>query len=194
MPFYLWLGIFSIQPHKEERFMYPAYPALALNASIALHVILSYVGTTNRQSIMSKIPASIKLAIISTFVLGSLNLAVLRSIGLASGYSAPLKIYQSLFEPEMVNDGDFVCLGKEWYRFPSSYHLPQGVRAKFVKSEFSGLLPGEFSEANVGFGFYPGAWLLPPGMNDRNEEDPSKYVSTSFQRPSPCLIVFDRLI
>src|SRR4051812_25938090 len=31
-PLYLWLGIFTLQPHKEERFMYPAYPALALNA------------------------------------------------------------------------------------------------------------------------------------------------------------------
>ena len=34
LPFYLWLAIFTLQPHKEERFMYPAYPALALNAAI----------------------------------------------------------------------------------------------------------------------------------------------------------------
>jgi alpha-1,2-mannosyltransferase len=51
------------------------------------------------------------------------------------------------------------------------------MRAKFIKSEFSGLLPGEFNEAKTGFGFYPGTWLIPPGMNDRNEEDLGKYVS-----------------
>ena len=26
LPIYLWLAIFSLQPHKEERFMYPIYP------------------------------------------------------------------------------------------------------------------------------------------------------------------------
>lgn len=177
-PFYIWLTIFSAQPHKEERFLYPAYPALALNASISLHVILSYVGSTNPQHIVSRIPANLKFVFISAFVLGSLNIGSLRSVGLATGYSAPLNTYRPLFEPGVANPGDFVCLGKEWYRFPSSYHLPHGVRAKFIRSEFRGLLPGEFSEANVGFGFYPGAWLEPSGMNDQNKEDPGKYVSS----------------
>jgi alpha-1,2-mannosyltransferase len=70
-----------------------------------------------------------------------------------------------------------VCLGKEWYRFPSSFSLPYGVHAKFIKSEFSGLLPGEFSEANAGFGLFPGTWLNPPGMNDENMEDEGKYTN-----------------
>ena len=26
-PFYLWIAIFTLQPHKEERFMYPASPS-----------------------------------------------------------------------------------------------------------------------------------------------------------------------
>lgn len=26
MPFYIWMVIFTLQPHKEERFMYPVYP------------------------------------------------------------------------------------------------------------------------------------------------------------------------
>ena len=76
----------------------------------------------------------------------------------------------------MARAGDTVCFGKDWYRFPSSYFLPKGMHAKFVKSEFAGLLPGEFSEAKTGFGFFPGTWLVPRGMNDRNVEDPGKYV------------------
>jgi alpha-1,2-mannosyltransferase len=50
------------------------------------------------------------------------------------------------------------------------------MRAKFIKSEFDGLLPGEFSEAQTGFGMWPGAWLIPSGMNDQNIEDMGKYV------------------
>ena len=50
------------------------------------------------------------------------------------------------------------------------------MKAKFIKSDFAGLLPGEFSEAKTGFGFFPGAWLEPSGMNDKNIEDPGKYV------------------
>ena len=65
---------------------------------------------------------------------------------------------------------------REWYRFPSSYFLPREMHAKFVRSEFRGLLPGEFSEARTGFGFWSGTWLPTSGLNDRNEEDMSKYV------------------
>lgn len=39
-----------------------------------------------------------------------------------------------------------VCVGKEWYRFPSHYFLPEGARLGLIKSHFDGLLPGEFSE------------------------------------------------
>jgi len=98
-----------------------------------------------------------------------------------TAYSAPLNIYKPLFDPKYVRiEGmpeDMVCLGKEWYRFPSSFLLPEGVRAKFIKSEFSGLLPGEFSEAGMGSDPFPGTWLVPMGMNDENLEDPGKYVS-----------------
>ena len=54
--------------------------------------------------------------------------------------------------------------------------LSSGPHAKFIKSGFSGLLPGEFSEANTGFGLFPGTWLVPPGMNDENLEDVGKYT------------------
>ncbi|KAF2711419.1 glycosyltransferase family 22 protein [Pleomassaria siparia CBS 279.74] len=175
-PFYLWLAIFTIQPHKEERFMYPAYPALALNAATSLHILLANFGSSDPRDLVSRIPPKLKLAIVSMSILATLDLGVLRTIGTMTAYSAPLTVYSPLQRPGVAQLGDNVCLGKEWYRFPSSYHLPKGVRAKFVKSEFSGLLPGEFSEAKVGFGFFPGAWLIPSGMNDENKEDPGKYT------------------
>ena len=177
-PTYIWIVVFSIQPHKEERFMYPAYPSIALNAAFSLHVLLSLLGSSNPKSLVGKISPQIKLAFVSAAMFTAVGLGIWRAIGMTNAYSAPLRIYAPLHAPGMTHSGNVVCLGKEWYRFPSSYHLPTGVRPKFVKSEFDGLLPGEFREANIGFGIYPGTWLIPPGMNDENRADPGKYVST----------------
>lgn len=80
-PFYLWLAIFTVQPHKEERFMYPAYPALALNAAVALHILLANFGSTDPQRLVSKIPPKLKLAIVSIPLLLSFNVGMLRTIG-----------------------------------------------------------------------------------------------------------------
>ncbi|XDG09046.1 hypothetical protein ABKA04_008661 [Annulohypoxylon sp. FPYF3050] len=180
-PFYMWLVIFTIQPHKEERFMYPMYPFIALNAAIGFHIILSAFGNSDPKTLLGKIPARLKLVAVVGVILLSLDIGVARILGVFSAYSAPLKIYKPLGagvfgEQGVGGRGDHVCFGKEWYRFPSSYFLPRDMHAKFIRSEFRGLLPGEFSEARTGFGFWSGTWLPTKGMNDRNEEDMSKYV------------------
>lgn len=180
-PFYMWLAIFTAQPHKEERFMYPAYPFLAINAAMSLHIVLSWLGNPDPKTLVGKIPARLKLFAVVLVLFLSLDISVARIYGLYEGYGAPLSIYKPLWG-ETTNgtavggDGDSVCFGKEWYRFPSSYFLPRDMRAKFIRSEFRGLLPGEFSEARTGFGFWSGTWLPTSGLNDRNEEDVTKYV------------------
>lgn len=184
-PFYLWLAIFSLQPHKEERFMYPGYPFLCLNSAIALHVLFSYFGNLSSIKIIGKITGQAKLALVGAFIIGAVITGVLRTVGIVSAYGAPLQVYAPLQQVEHYPSDGLVCLGKEWYRFPSSYFLPDRMRAKFVKSAFDGLLPGEFNEAKVGFGFFPGTWLDPPGMNDLNIEDHGKYVGGS--KCFPCL-------
>ena len=178
-PFYLWMVVLTLQPHKEERFVYPAYPFLLLNAAIALHMILVGIGSTNTKGLIGKIPVPVKFFTSLVVLLAAFNLGLFRIIGTTTGYQAPLEIYQPLKDSPLARPGATVCLGKEWYRFPSSFHLPAGMNAKFVKSEFSGLLPGEFSQANTGFGLFPGTWLPPAGMNDRNQEDSTKHVSSS---------------
>lgn len=176
-PFYIWMAVFTLQPHKEERFMYPVYPFLAANAAIAFHMVLVFLGSTNPKELVGKIPVQIKFAVALITVILSLSVSLLRTIGTVTAYRAPLQVYSALEAQGMAHPGDTVCLGKEWYRFPSSFFLPNGTRAKFVKSEFSGLLPGEFNEAKTGFGFFAGTWLIPGGMNDRNEQDLGKQVS-----------------
>jgi alpha-1,2-mannosyltransferase len=174
-PFYMWLGIFTLQPHKEERFMYPAYPFLALNAALALHTLLTFFGNADpKTSIIGRIPAKAKLAVVALGLIASVDVGLARIWGLYSGYHAPLALYAPL--AEVGGPGDTVCFGKDWYRFPSSFFLPRDMHAKFVRSEFRGLLPGEFSEARTGFGFWSGTWLPTVGLNDRNEEDAGKYV------------------
>ncbi|ERF75308.1 hypothetical protein EPUS_00100 [Endocarpon pusillum Z07020] len=177
-PFYIWMTIFTLQPHKEERFMYPAYPFLALNAAIGFHMILTFLGSANPRELVGRIPVQLKLAVALLTVVLSINVGLLRTIGTVTAYRAPLQVYRALEAPGMARPGETVCLGKEWYRFPSSHFLPNGTRAKFIKSSFSGLLPGEFNEAKTGFGVFAGTWLVPAGMNDLNEEDPGKYVSS----------------
>jgi alpha-1,2-mannosyltransferase len=158
--------------------MYPAYPFLALNAALALHILLTFLGSADPKTspIIGRIPAKLKLAAVALALLASVNLGLARVWGLYAGYHAPLAIYAPLASPDVAGPGDTVCFGKDWYRFPSSFFLPRDMRAKFVRSAFRGLLPGEFSEARVGFGLWSGAWLPPVGLNDRNEEDLGKYV------------------
>ncbi|KAL3468039.1 Alg9-like mannosyltransferase family-domain-containing protein [Aspergillus heterothallicus] len=178
-PFYLWLGIFTIQPHKEERFMYPAYPFLALNASISFHLILSYIGSSNPKESVGRLPAKLKLAAVMSVILLAINGGLLRTLGVVTAYNAPLKVLEPLGRPNMARPGDSICFGKEWYRFPSSFFLPDGTRAKFIRSEFRGLLPGEFPDALDYSALFESTSRIPDGMNDRNEEDAGKYSDIS---------------
>jgi alpha-1,2-mannosyltransferase len=43
LPLYLWIGVLTTQAHKEERFMYPVYPLICLNAAICLYFVRGWV-------------------------------------------------------------------------------------------------------------------------------------------------------
>jgi alpha-1,2-mannosyltransferase len=178
----MWFAIFTVQPHKEERFMYPAYPFLALNAAIAIHIVLSYIGSKNPGGSGGQVLANIKLTIVTAVVLAAINAGLLRTVGMITAYSAPLQVFGPLERLDIIQAGGSICFGKEWYRFPSSYFLPDGMRAKFIRSEFRGLLPGEFPDATDYPALFDGTSQIPAGMNDLNQEDPGKYVS-KYQHP-----------
>ena len=42
-PLYVWMGILTLQPHKEERFMFPAYPLLCFNAAVSLYLVRGWM-------------------------------------------------------------------------------------------------------------------------------------------------------
>ena len=176
-PLYLWLAIFTAQPHKEERFMYPAYPALAANAAISLHILLTLVGNVSQNSLVGRVPVKLRLLVSTSVMVLAVAGGVVRILGISTAYNAPLKVLMPLQQyKETSVRKTSVCFGKEWYRFPSSYFLPDGARVKFIKSDFTGLLPGEFGEiGNLPFPI-SGTSLIPSSMNDQNQEDPGKYV------------------
>lgn len=71
-----------------------------------------------------------------------------------------------------------ICVGKEWYRYPSSFFLGSDAELRFIKSGFTGQLPQPFSAEH-------GTWGTQPGFNDLNREENSRYVScTSMRKPS----------
>lgn len=178
-PFYLWLAIFTAQPHKEERFMFVLYPALCLNAALAFHTALTLWGTLSRRVLSGTPRAVLNWAVLALPLAATAALSLSRALAVVTAYSAPLHVYAALPATATGN----LCLAKEWYRFPSSFFLPAEVRAKFVQSAFDGLLPGEFPESRAPW-TRDGTWVLPRGMNDRNQPDPEKYVSTP---PAACL-------
>jgi alpha-1,2-mannosyltransferase len=94
-----------------------------------------------------------------------------------------------------VLGGVRLCLGKEWYRFPGHFLVPEGVEARWIKSEFNGLMPGKFAPSS-GKGWPWGLWpwdgmrVQPEGANDLNKEDPTVYVSVpSASKAAPGLTV-----
>lgn len=46
---------------------------------------------------------------------------------------------------------NYVCVGSEWYRYPSAFFLPSdSYRLAFVDFGFKGMLPTEFNTSAVG--------------------------------------------
>ncbi|KAJ1553875.1 mannosyltransferase, partial [Cladochytrium tenue] len=199
--YYLMNGLLNFNPHKEERFLFVAYPALCLNAAVAI---------TSAQALLERgLPpllgrmASKILGI--TFAAAFLAASVSRSVALVRHYGAPIDVFARLqthtehrgivLSPAKpvsatLNANTTICLGAEWYRFPSHFHLPASARVLFLPpaySGFDGLLPRYFPEnteagatqADGGSGAWAArmaaAALAPPvgAFNDRNRAAPA---------------------
>jgi alpha-1,2-mannosyltransferase len=65
----------------------------------------------------------------------------------------------------------YVCMGGDWYTFPSHFFLPDHVRLAFVKDIFHGQLPQLYHPKN-GTMYDPSSRRF----NDRNEEDGDRYI------------------
>jgi len=95
----------------------------------------------------------------------------------------PILFKSVVSAPHLHPNGSAVrlCVAKEWHRFPSSFFVPSHVRLDFVRSRFRGILPAHFpalAHPNQ-TGLASAAQLtrtLPRAMNDRNRDEPDRYV------------------
>ncbi|XP_062894824.1 alpha-1,2-mannosyltransferase ALG9 isoform X1 [Mobula hypostoma] len=176
-PMYIWILIFFTRPHKEERFLFPIYPLFCLCGAVALSALQkSYHFLFQRYRPEHYTVSSSWLALGTVSLFGLLSIS--RSVALFRGYHAPLDLYPEFHriatdpsthtvpEGRPVN----VCVGKEWYRFPSSFLLPDNWQLQFVASEFRGQLPKPFAKGRKATRIHP------TDMNDQNREEPSRYV------------------
>ncbi|TFY64294.1 hypothetical protein EVJ58_g2719 [Rhodofomes roseus] len=86
-------------------------------------------------------------------------------------------------DPALIKQlGLHMCVGKEWYRFPSHFLVPDGVRVNWIKSEFDGMLPAHFVETKAEWGLparVQGTRIVPSSLNDLNKEASELYVDVA---------------
>ncbi|ETN65544.1 glycosyltransferase [Anopheles darlingi] len=142
-PLYLWLAVFFIQPHKEERFMFPVYPLFSFGGALTLALLSSMASRVfggKRSSALNRIIAGALFGV--TVVLG-----LSRIVAVCMNYHAPVTVLGGL--PPTSRETN-LCYGKEWYRFPGSFLLPPNYRVRFIRSSFTGILPAYFQETANG--------------------------------------------
>lgn len=193
-PFPLVTTFFTMIPHKEERFLYMIYPSLCLSAAVAVAAFGESALAINRHTFgKSRFRERLIVFGVVASLLATAVCSVSRTMALLKYYGAPAKMYAALPKPSTRADGvawpaylaeEFeqagadatvnVCVGDEWYRFPSSYHFPSNrYRLRFIKGGFNGALPMPFDPARGGSAH------TPEGLNDDNEEHPNQYVDPS---------------
>ncbi|XP_042901366.1 alpha-1,2-mannosyltransferase ALG9 [Parasteatoda tepidariorum] len=178
VPMYLWMLFFFPLAHKEERFLFPIFPMICLGGAVgidSLQRIYHYLFGKKKMSDYLDYTSWISVSIMILFTI----LSTSRIFAVYKGYRAPNEVFMELgtypynenlhpLPPEYpVN----VCVGKEWYRFPSHFFLPDNWNLQFLQSDFKGHLPKPYSSL-------PNATrIIPSDMNDLNLEEPSRYVN-----------------
>jgi len=183
IPMYIWMAIVLPRPHKEERFLFPIYPALCFGAAVTTREVLDmYTAVTNallqrkkgkKRNNNTNLLIGLALLSIPTII------SISRSFALHDNYTAPLAIYQKVYSHAANNSKErmrYVCTAGEWYRFPSSFFIPPNHQLGFLKSSFTGQLPQPFTE----FGSKTDSLSVQTGkFNDMNKEEMERYVDIS---------------
>eukprot|EP00611_Tribonema_gayanum_P026482 TRINITY_DN6317_c0_g1_i2.p1 TRINITY_DN6317_c0_g1~~TRINITY_DN6317_c0_g1_i2.p1 ORF type:complete len:649 (-),score=169.20 TRINITY_DN6317_c0_g1_i2:49-1899(-) len=186
MPAYLWLAVMFAKPHKEERFLYPAYPFLFVGAAAAvdsLTHLLNRVEARLPPSAMGKqVLKDVHLMLSSGVVAFALGMGSIRAMAVTTYHTGHCGVLKQAFnsefrarlaQPESAAQRLSLCVGEDWHRFPSSYFLPDKVELRFIKTGYTGQLPQPFS-ADKGTSAVPRQ-----PFNDLNKEETSRYTALS---------------
>lgn len=108
-PFYLWLAILTAQAHKEERFMFPAYPLLCFNAAVTLYLMRGWMEVVFIKVTKSPYQASQTLMFRNftlSLVVGTAFLSLCRIRAQWVYYHAPLSVlsnFGGIEIPQLLN-------------------------------------------------------------------------------------------
>lgn len=168
-PLYTWLAFMSIATaHKEERFMAPIYSIICVGGAIAAAGLCRIGELMMEANRMGKRGLKLFNAACWTGVMLTALLSTSRTAALLTNYGAPMYIYNSLPSTDTPR---LVCLGSEWHRFPSSFHLPKNYKVGFFKTDSNlSMLPVYFDHSIGGSAGSPAA------LNDRNLPHKDTYI------------------
>lgn len=168
-PLYIWLAFMSLQPHKEERFLYPIYPLICVAAAAVIDSLpdFFYERYRTEQSLLYKMAKYVRPLLIGLILCVSHS----RTFSIINGYAAPLEIYKHFEHHYDAGSGAVVCVGSEWHRFPSSFFIPDYVsEVRWIDDGFRGLLPFPFN-STLG-----GTSAAPPYFNNKNKASPDQFL------------------
>jgi len=181
----VWTAVLSLLPHKEERFLYVAYPQFAFATALVLDRLSvlypmkvdisplwkSAAWTKTRKFLGIRGGKTAKkgahaYSVIGLTLTGMFFVSFCR-LNAVMNYTAPAKIWGAL--PRLVKDGEAtVCVGAEWHEYPSSFFLPgPQYRLGFLKTDFKGLLPFPFNSLSS---------EAPVYFNDKNKANPNQWI------------------
>lgn len=148
--------------------MYPVYPLLAYLASTA---VSKHIASVSSRILGGRNFFRRKSIILVVFIVSGV-LAVSRVFSNYNNYSGVIRSWTALYEKHQTLGGtgaeSKICVGNEWYAFPSHFFLNDDVQLAFVQEEFHGVLPQYFNSFT---------WDIPTHpFNDRNKEEKSRYV------------------
>nr|KAF8634960.1 hypothetical protein AX15_000686 [Amanita polypyramis BW_CC] len=109
VPFYLWFGIFTLQAHKEERFMFPVFPLLCFNAAVTVYLVrgwqeVIFIKITKSPYRASRSSLFRKFTLAVVVSAGILSLS--RIVAMRKYYGAPMLLpYRLQYEelPRLLN-------------------------------------------------------------------------------------------
>ncbi|CAF4123072.1 unnamed protein product, partial [Rotaria socialis] len=172
----IWMSLLWMQPHKEDRFVFPIYPLIILSASISIDQIENLIPRLVRLIKMKRNSVLFvrRLFLYSIIIFHGL-ISISRTFAILDGYSAPIRLlthYNTTEIFEKSSDKHLnICIGKDWYRFPSHFLLPEKSQLLFLRSAFKGQLPKAYSSLKNA------TRLTDKHFNDENKEEIDRYVN-----------------
>mmetsp|Transcript_33118 Transcript_33118/g.104746 ORF Transcript_33118/g.104746 Transcript_33118/m.104746 type:complete len:278 (+) Transcript_33118:1150-1983(+) len=195
---HLWIFFFSCLAHKEERFIFAVYPLIALSAGLALsdisllfsHFFSSASNASSNQLLFRsfRLDKLLHISIIFLF----LPVSCSRLLLTVKGFTAPFRVWDQVASvevpPSLTSRPLKLCVGKEWYRFPSHFFVEGNwTSVRFIRSKFDGQLPGLFSESSGSWwGRVEAARREDETFNSRNVQDTSR-----LERSEDCALLVD---